>query len=475
MTIERPLCVIIGALGGQGGGVLADWLVEAAHLAGYPAQSTSIPGVAQRTGATTYYFELYPEKTPAGTPVFSLFPSADDVDLVVALELTEAGRALERGFVTERTTVITSDARVYSTAEKSVAGKGTIDSAAILESLRAAAKHVVRLGIANPFGRDVNALAFGTLIASGVLPLLEEHARQAIKVAGLAIEANLASFEVGLQLTHGETGVVRVREAAPVLAPPPPGFEADMAALPESLHALVGHALARLVDYQDAAYAHRYLERLQSILEADSTAQNHRLTTLVAQRLAAWMSHEDVIRVAQLKTKPGRLARVRREMAATPGEPVTVEDFLSPSRDQLTEILPPGFARLLPRGNGSDPFSHHLRWRTFSPFGFVALKFLAALKPLRPRAMGFAENQQAIEAWLSAVRQAMRVDYALACDVAALAVWARGYGDVRARGLARLTHILRDWPARLAEEAEAVKKEVAVALHAARHLPDNGN
>ena len=57
---ERPITILIAALGGEGGGVMADWLIEAATQCGFPAQSTSIPGVAQRTGATTYYLEIFP-------------------------------------------------------------------------------------------------------------------------------------------------------------------------------------------------------------------------------------------------------------------------------------------------------------------------------------------------------------------------------------------------------------------------------
>ena len=57
----RPVSILIAALGGQGGGVLTEWIVAAAAHAGYPAQSTSIPGVAQRTGATTYYLEVFPD------------------------------------------------------------------------------------------------------------------------------------------------------------------------------------------------------------------------------------------------------------------------------------------------------------------------------------------------------------------------------------------------------------------------------
>ncbi|HUE11167.1 MAG TPA: hypothetical protein VMQ54_09530, partial [Steroidobacteraceae bacterium] len=49
---QRPLCIAIAALGGQGGGVLADWIVEVAERHGWLVQSTSVPGVAQRTGTT---------------------------------------------------------------------------------------------------------------------------------------------------------------------------------------------------------------------------------------------------------------------------------------------------------------------------------------------------------------------------------------------------------------------------------------
>ena len=124
--MTQPIAILIAALGGEGGGVLAEWLVEAATRAGYPVQSTSIPGVAQRTGATTYYVEVYPvlraqlegtpradESAPTGgraefirpapradesaptvrQPVLGLYPVPGGVDLLVASELLEAGRA----------------------------------------------------------------------------------------------------------------------------------------------------------------------------------------------------------------------------------------------------------------------------------------------------------------------------------------------------------------------------------------------
>ena len=77
--------------------MLTDWIVAAAADLGFPVQSTSIPGVAQRTGATTYYIEIVPvpaRELGGKRPVLALTPGIGDIDLVVASELMEAGRAI---------------------------------------------------------------------------------------------------------------------------------------------------------------------------------------------------------------------------------------------------------------------------------------------------------------------------------------------------------------------------------------------
>src|ERR1700694_6264266 len=102
-TGPRPITLLIAALGGEGGGVLTNWIVTAAEQAGYPVQSTSIPGVAQRTGATTYYIEIMPMTFAAlggKRPVLALTPGGGDVDVVVASALMEARRAVGTGFGT---------------------------------------------------------------------------------------------------------------------------------------------------------------------------------------------------------------------------------------------------------------------------------------------------------------------------------------------------------------------------------------
>lgn len=143
-SVERPIAILIAALGGEGGGVLAEWLVDAATVAGYPAQSTSIPGVSQRTGATTYYVEIFPlpvEALAGRQPVLALTPSPGNVDVMVASELVEAGRAMQNGYVSrERTTLVASTHRVFAVAEKVVPGDGRYDGDRILAAAQTLAR-----------------------------------------------------------------------------------------------------------------------------------------------------------------------------------------------------------------------------------------------------------------------------------------------------------------------------------------------
>jgi len=144
---ERPIKLTIAALGGQGGGVLADWLIEIAEAEGYIAQSTSVPGVAQRTGATIYYLEFFPRalaEQAGRVPIMALMPVPGDVDCVIASELAEAGRAIQRGLVTpDRTTLISSTHRTYAIGEKSAMGRGAVDTEGLVDLVRSQAKHVV--------------------------------------------------------------------------------------------------------------------------------------------------------------------------------------------------------------------------------------------------------------------------------------------------------------------------------------------
>jgi indolepyruvate ferredoxin oxidoreductase beta subunit len=429
---QRSITVLVAALGGEGGGVMADWLVSAAAACGYPAQSTSIPGVAQRTGATTYYLEIFPAKRAqlAGRePVMSLTPSPGNVDVMVASELLEAGRALQNGYVTpERTTLVASTHRIYATIEKMQMADGRFPEERVLDAARKLARRAVLFDmrkLAEEHSTVINAVLFGAMAGSGALPMPREACEAAIRSAGKGAEASLRGFAAGFEIAAG------VRPA-PSLPPRP---------LPPATREILELGTARLRDYQGAAYAQLYLERMATLGNAEPA-----LIGETGRQLALWMSYEDIIRVADLKTRRARFERVRREVGAQDGEPVTVIDYLKPGVEEVASLLPPALGRRLlawAEKNGKlDAYNVGMHVRTSGVGGYLLVRTLAWMKPWRPRSLRYAEEQALIERWLAAVRAAAPRSSALAQEIVACAGLLKGYGETHRRGRSSFLAIL---------------------------------
>ena len=175
MATPEIRTLLIAALGGEGGGVLADWLVLCARQAGLAVQATSVPGVAQRTGATSYYLEFSTAPWPGEpAPVLALSPTPARVDVVVASELLEAARMMERGFVTpDRTVLVASTSRVYTTLEKMQPHDGRYDAQRVQDLSAVLARRSVWMDMADIVQTHrtvLSAAMFGALAGSGVLP-----------------------------------------------------------------------------------------------------------------------------------------------------------------------------------------------------------------------------------------------------------------------------------------------------------------
>jgi len=454
MAETRPVSILIAALGGQGGGVLTEWIVDAAAHAGYVAQATSIPGVAQRTGATTYYVEIFPARLAAGQaePVFSLYPMPGDVDVIMASELLEAGRTVEADYAsTERTTVIASTHRLFSIAEKSVPGDGIVPRESIEAAARALARRFIgfdALALARQHQTEVNALLLGALAASEVVPMTPADFEAAIREGGVAVERNVRGLKAGIELVAAGEGGSLVPSPRPW-----PAVRAERAAalgargsaflalagrveseFPEPLHATLGEAVARLIDYQDARYAELFLERVRRVRALDPAT---RLTRIFARRLAVWMAYEDAIRVADLKTRRGRFERIRREQAVPDGSVLVVTDYLKPDLDELYGLLPAAIGQPIARWAerrwpaGRPAIGQHVR--TTTVLGFLRVWLLARLRWLRPASLRRGREFALMSRWEEAVIGAARLDEPLACEVAELATVVRGYGEVRRR------------------------------------------
>ena len=442
----KPVTILVGALGGDGGGVLCDWIVAAAQSQGLGVQATQIPGVAQRTGATTYYLEVMPTQGPL-RQVLALNPAIGEVDVALATELLEAGRMIFNGFVTpERTTLIASTHRVLAIGERTAMGDGSFDVGRLLRALKERSKEQILFDMdqaAEELGGVINAVLLGALAGSGRLPIPDTAFEAAIRHAGKSVDTNLAAFAFGRGHARGELeqAVREHRKRQAAAQGVEDLIERARRSYPAMSLDMVEEGIRRLATYQDRRYATLYLDRLDAV-NALGSAELLRET---ARHLAVRMSFEDVIRVAQAKTSAERFVRVRAEVRAKPAEPLEITEHFKPGIEEIAAMLPTGMARRLigwaeRTGRlGKVYFSMHVRTTTI--LGFARLRLLAGLRWWRPHTYRYAEEQAEIERWLTQIRAAAPLGIDLAREIAECARLIKGYGDTHKRGLGNYRRI----------------------------------
>ncbi|MEJ8822300.1 indolepyruvate oxidoreductase subunit beta family protein [Variovorax humicola] len=453
MNPTQPIKIAILAMGGEGGGVLADWIVDLGEHNGYIAQTTSVPGVAQRTGATIYYVELYPEaraNADGGRPVLALMPLPGDVDVVLASELMEAGRAVQRGLVTQdRTTLVASTHRVYSIAEKSAMGDGRVDSTQLVEHARKAAKHFIRFDMAQAAeqsGSVISAVLFGALAGAGVLPFSRAQFEATVERGGVGVKPSLKAFGGAFERVQSGSEQDAPPTPLPARAAPAPRHPQVRALVervqrdfPASSQAILLEGVRRLIDYQDTAYAGTFLDRMREI-HALRVDDGGRLAQNTARHLALWMSYEDTARVAALKTRTTRFDRVRDEAGVQSGQVMAINEYMHPRLQEICETLPGALGRWLTNSGAPrrlvERFTRKGRVvQTSSIHGFLLLRGVAAAARWRRSTTRFAEENQLIEHWLERIAQTAAINPALALEVAECQRLVKGYSDTHERGL----------------------------------------
>jgi indolepyruvate ferredoxin oxidoreductase, beta subunit len=492
LTSARPISLLVCALGGEGGGVLSQWLVDVAREAGYAAQSTSIPGVAQRTGATTYYIEVFPRPIAAlqgRQPVFSLNPVPGALDALVSSELLETARQVGNGMGTpDRTLVITSSARTFTTQERMHLADGRADSAPWLQLVRDFSRehHVFDMGaLAREAGTVVSSVMLGAIAGSRLFPFAREQYERVVRASGGGAQASLRGFAAAYErvANAGTTGCHAGLDGA-CPGPDPRASRtsretAQLSDLPEPVREIVALGHARMLEYQDRAYADLYLQRVQMVLAAErqgdpDSRHGFATTRETARWLALWMAFDDIVRVAALKSRAARWERVRREVKAGDADLLRVYDHFKPGAPEFAALLPPALAQRVLRwdrtraAKGKAPWALPLKVGTHSVGGLLALRILAGLKWLRVRGSRYQFEQQMIVKWLGGITAGTRRDWPLGHEIAQCGRLIKGYGATNERGKENLLHVLDH----LAQRPDASAAAQAIAAARAAALAD---
>ncbi|MFZ3583091.1 indolepyruvate oxidoreductase subunit beta family protein [Loktanella sp. DJP18] len=498
--MDQIVKLAIMAVGGQGGGVLTAWIVDLAERNGYAVQATSVAGVAQRTGATIYYVEMLPASDRL--PVLALAPSEGDVDILIAAEMMEAGRAIMRGFVTpDRTTLIASSHRALSVSEKIVPGTGLADSDAVHRAASESAARIIVFDMeemAQEAGSVISASLFGALAGSRALPFPDDSYRDTIRAAGRGVAASLRAFDcacAAAAATSDNAARTPLPDLSkPIVAHPDVPDTADgpatqvaawndltlrLAAYPAPVAEVAHLGLRKLLDYQDIAYAADYLNRLDSLLQQDRAASgsDHEFAfaSTAAKYLANAMTYDDLLRVADLKTRKGRMQRIAQEMQSTDATLVHVTEYLHPGAAEAISVMPRclglwvearprvvrGLDRIVNRGR---------RTRTDRLPSFLLLYAVGGLRRWRRSLLRHEREMAHIDDWIATASARLPTDYRHAVETLKIRRLIKGYSDTHSRGMSKFARVMAgaklvsgrddaaDWTARLIAAALADAK-----------------
>ena len=462
MSAQRSICLLLCALGGEGGGVLSDWLIATARRAGYAAQKTSIPGVAQRTGATTYYVEVFPvpiAQLDGRKPVFSLYPVPGMVDALISSELLETVRQTGLGMAdAQHTIIVSSSARSLTTTERMQMGDCRVDSGKLIEVLRANSRELHLLDMASvsrDTGTVVSAAMLGAVAGCGVLPFALVDFEAVLSAGGDSGRTSLQGFTQAYRevVNARGTGVCVPQSLSATLQPSPEFPQPARSRFPGEIQEVLSLGYARIVEYQDRAYAELYLQRLEQVLQAERTSdprtmQGYATTREMARWLALWMAFDDVPRVADLKLRVSRRVRVRKEVRAGASDIVKIYDYLRPGVAELAGLLPKPIAPFVLRRDaarrrkGLASRSLPLVLGTHTVLGALVLRALASLRWFRRWGYRYASEQALIERWVESVCTLLQQDWQCGHEMALCGRLIKGYGATNERGKENLLHLL---------------------------------
>jgi indolepyruvate ferredoxin oxidoreductase beta subunit len=328
-------------------------------------------------------------------------------------------------------------------------------------------------------GSVISASLLGALAGAGVLPFPREAFEAAIRAGGKGTEASLRAFGAAYEVAANP-----VAEAVPVAQVSPDSkvqgparlvaewekLAGRAAALPAPVAEMVLPGLRKVVEFQDLRYGAEYLDRLAGVMARDDAANGWVLSREAAKYIANAMAYDDIIRVADLKTRARRFDRIRGEMRVGEANVLQLTEFFHPRAQEIVGMFP---ARLGARLEADAKWMARLtRWfdkgrrlRTDSLPAFLTLHVLGGLKGWRRRTLRHAQEQAHLARWLETALTEVPRDYDLAVELIRCRRLIKGYSDTHARGQSKFDRVLAatariavredaaDWCRRLREAA----------------------
>ena len=229
--------------------------------------------------------------------------------------------------------------------------------------------------------------------------------------------------------------------------------------LPEAVAPVVSDGIHVLMDYQGASYAELYVDRLRRFV--GRAGVDAAMLSDIARLMAARMSYEDPIRIAQLKLM---------ELESGDGDAL-IDDVRKFRLDELIGALPEIAADPALDVLGRIGWLHKrlsIRFSTRSRWGLRRLKLEAALRRWRLFSVRYNEERAWVERWLHMISRCLVKQPQSAASIVETATMVQSYGDIYRQGLADW-HAIIDGLAKPTFDGVLPLDDLAGAVREARH------
>ncbi|NYT65914.1 indolepyruvate ferredoxin oxidoreductase family protein [Alcaligenaceae bacterium] len=426
-AINGAYGILVTGIGGTGVVTIGSLLGMAAHLETKGVTVLDMAGLAQKGGAVLSHVQiaLHPDDLHA-TRI-----ATGEAELVIGCDalVTNSDEVLSK--VQKDLTRAAVNSAQIPTAEFVRNAKWQFPSKATQDNLIASfgshcdfldanALAVALLGDAI----YANPLLLGYAWQKGWIPLSYASLLRAIELNGIMVEKNLTAFEWGRAAAH--KGVAAITPKTVISATP-----VESIAMPETLDTLIERNTQWLTDYQNAAYAQRYLSAVEQIKQHEASLPNPGrmpLTLAVARNLAKLMAYKDEYEVARLYSDPAFFDNLRKQFDGEPGKDYQVH----------VHLAPPLFAKKNEHGQ--------LIKKKYGPWILSAFKLLATMKRLRGTALDIfgktherRQERQLIRDYLDLITELSASvsgdTLAIALELANLPDDIRGFGHVKEKNM----------------------------------------
>jgi len=291
--------IVFTGVGGTGVTTTASILAMAAHVDGKAASVVDMTGLAQKGGAVFSHVRI---GDAVDSVVGGRTPAAS-AHVLIACDVMVAAGADALALYAKDRTVAFGNGDLAPTADFVTDRDVRFDSGSMARRISAAVKTYDQAPAQEMAEAELGDAIFANMIMlgfawqKGVVPVSSRALYRAIRLNGVAAEANLQAFELGRRAAHDPAALAAAKPEART---------------PESLRLaeLIDHRAGELAAYQNPAYARRYRERVEAVARAEAAFGSEALTRAVAINLYKLMAYKDEYEVARLYAD-GRFAAYR--------------------------------------------------------------------------------------------------------------------------------------------------------------------